>query len=134
MIHWNSSYEIGNRFIDSEHRILFDIASEFTANGIDSIAKFKEIYLELMLYAKFHFANEELMMKDIGYEDLANHVMSHRLIADEMRNLIAHPASLDELKANLDACLQRWISTHILREDMAYKQPLAEWRRSHLGM
>jgi len=134
MLQWNSSYEVGNRFIDSEHKILFEIANEFGTNEIDSLAKFKETYLELIQYTNLHFMNEELLMKDIGFAGAPNHSLSHRRILDEMRELVGHPSSLEELKSKLGNCLQHWITGHILREDMGYRPAYTEWKRKRLGL
>ena len=133
MLAWNQTYAIGNRFIDAEHRILFDIANELTSKGLDSVEKFKEVYLELLQYTNLHFQNEEMLLKEIGYSHLLGHSQSHREITNDMRNLVLQRHSLDELTMGLTGCLQHWIGNHILREDMAYRSSLAEWKHRRIG-
>ncbi|MEN9307268.1 MAG: hypothetical protein RL173_1200 [Fibrobacterota bacterium] len=134
MLQWNASYEVGNRFIDSEHKILFELANEIASKDIDTLAKFKEIYLELIQYTNLHFINEEQLMKDIGFSGFATHVLNHRMIIDQMRKLISQPSPLEELQTSLVSCLSHWITTHILREDMAYRPALVEWKKKRLGL
>lgn len=129
MLEWNKSYEIGNRFIDSEHKILFEIANDVSANGLDTIEAFKGMYLDLMQYMNLHFHNEEAVLKDIGYSHVATHQNSHHAIMEEMRQLVQHAGGLASVKVELEGCLQRWIVNHIVREDMAYKPFYLAWRK-----
>ena len=133
MLDWNKSYETGNRLIDAEHRILFEIANDVANHGLTSLDKFKETYLDLVQYATLHFASEETLQREIGYQAVASHQNSHRAIVEEMRAIITHQPTLASLSKELEGYLQRWIVNHILREDMAWKPVYVAWRAKRLG-
>ncbi len=119
---WDKKYETGNRFIDSEHMILFDIANELAETDFETPRDFKVKYLELIEYANLHFVSEERIMKTIGYVNLDVHHKIHQDIINEMTGLLCAKNSLITIHHNLVSLVTKWIITHILQEDMAYKQ------------
>jgi hemerythrin len=133
MLQWNNTYETGNRFIDSEHHLLFDIANQVAANAITSPERFKEFYLELMQYTHLHFASEEVLMKEIGYQNLLTHQQSHQTIMHEMQNLLTTARSMESIVHDLEAFMQKWLVNHIVREDMAWRPVYVAWKNARLG-
>lgn len=133
MLQWNNSYETGNRFIDSEHHLLFDIANQVASNAITSPEQFKEYYLELLLYTHLHFASEEVLLKDIGYQSLSSHQQSHQTIILEMQNLLSSGRNMEAIVHELEGFLQKWLVNHIVREDMAWRPTYVAWKNARLG-
>ena len=133
MIQWKSEYATGNRLIDAEHKVLFEIANEVVNNEMSSIAKFKEVYLELLQYTQMHFSSEEILLREIGYIQLASHQKNHVEIIQEMHNLLREHHSIAALHKELGACLQHWLINHILREDMAWRPVFQAWKETRIG-
>ena len=50
-----------------------------------------------------------------------------------MRSLVTHQSTLAGLHKELENYLQRWIVSHILREDMGWKPVYTAWRAKRLG-
>jgi hemerythrin-like metal-binding protein len=133
MLEWKLDYATGNRIIDAEHKILFEIANEFAGESKITLGKFKETYFDLIQYTTMHFSSEEAMLREIAYPSLATHQTSHARIIEEMKSLLGRSNNLDTLQKELERALQRWIVNHILREDMAYKPTMIDWREHRLG-
>jgi len=131
---WDKKYETGNRFIDSEHMILFEIANELAETDFSTPHDFKVKYLELIEYANLHFATEERIMKSIGYVNLDIHHKIHQGILSEMKSLVRTKASLVSIHHNLVSLVTKWIITHIIQEDMAYKPVYLQWQKKIIGL
>lgn len=79
MIKWNSRYELGNRRIDSEHRILFELIADFGEASKQGAAREKLVRIldEISKYAEYHFLCEENIMTDCQYPDQKEHARLH---------------------------------------------------------
>lgn len=127
MLEWKDQYIIGNRFIDSEHKILFEIANEVSSASAVSIPRLKEYFFELLQYTSMHFANEEMVMRDINYEALQSHQKSHADLIQAMKNLLVQYHTMGELQSHLEEFMNRWLVGHILREDLAWRPVYVAW-------
>lgn len=134
MLLWNKDFEIGNRFVDSEHKILVELANEIIDKNFDSILDFKRSYLELMEYTSFHFANEERMMREMNYAGLQEQQRQHEEIVHQMRSLLTETKSLGSLHSHLTVLLKKWVITHIEQEDRKLKEPYLRWKKERLRL
>ena len=126
---WQKKYEIGHRFIDLEHKVLFEIGNELADNDFTDVHQFKKIYLDLIEYSNLHFKNEETVMKNIGYVSLDIHHNVHQEILNEMKDLVKNTGSLKLVHRNLVSLVTKWIVNHIIQEDMQYKTVYQEWKK-----
>lgn len=133
MIQWKQEYATGNRLIDAEHKVLFEIANEVVNKESISIAQFKDLYLELLQYTQMHFCSEEILLREIGYIQLSTHQKNHLEIIQEMHILLRDNHTIASLQRELAACLQHWLINHILREDMAWRPVFQAWRAARIG-
>lgn len=134
MLLWQKDYEIGNRFVDSEHKILVDLANEIIDTNFESVMDFKKKYLELMEYTSFHFANEERMMREMHYIGLQDQQRQHEEIVFQMKNLLTESKSLESLHSHLTVLLRKWVIHHIETEDRKLREPYARWKNEKLGI
>ncbi len=115
---WHDAYSIGHEKIDSEHKRLFDIASEIYKYSNDSKMIIK-IVKELVLYTKFHFKNEEDFMRSIDFKNLEEHKKLHRKVITELNIVIKNINSkpIEESVHQLNTLVNKNILQHILIED-----------------
>lgn len=115
---WDDAYSIGHEKIDSEHKRLFEIASEINKYSNDSEMIIK-IVKELVRYTKFHFKNEEDFMRSICFENLEEHKKIHRDIVENLSMIIKNINSqpLEKIVEQLNIFINKNILQHILIED-----------------
>ena len=123
-VEWSDEYKTGNRDIDHEHWGLFalvnDLADKVEVGAADaSIA----VTIEALVgYVEAHFEREEEIMRKAGYPALETHLAAHRRLEssveffktyyDDTPEKFPYQDFLDFLKA--------WLTSHIMKEDMAY--------------
>jgi len=111
---WHDRLLIGEPTVDAQHkRLIAMIAGVSERAGHDDA-----VLLDAVLdYAATHFADEEHLMRRIGYPGLAAHVNSHKRLT---RILIAYHKEYLEGKRDLYAFknfMFSWVRDHIMDED-----------------
>ena len=125
---WRDEYALGRPEIDREHQALFRIAQELNAamsagHAQDELAA---IYARLVAYTRFHFANEEALMRSAGYSDLAQHAREHdRLTAKVARLEREFEEGSAAVTAETMEFLRRWLKHHILGADQKVAKHLS---------
>ncbi|GAB4171494.1 MAG: hemerythrin family protein [Calditrichia bacterium] len=125
---WTSKYSIGNPDIDKEHKHLFVLAEKLLLMNNQSVSRenLKSIILELRNYVETHFQHEEKFMGKIDYPHLEKHQKIHEEIVNEINQILLGAHSLKELSANLQGLMQKWISDHIIQEDLQIRDFLEQ--------
>ncbi len=118
IVYWDKAYCLGNEKIDSEHKRLFEIASEIPKYSEDSKMIMK-IVRELIKYTKIHFKNEEDFMSLIDYKKLEDHKQLHKELIDKLNEIIKDINSnpLEKTVIRLNKFVSKEILHHILVED-----------------
>ena len=119
MILWQDHYQIGHPRIDFEHRIFFDLISDFhlARTGGAPPDKLQRILEEVVLYAKFHFKSEENMMFDLGYPGLEAHRLMHRQLTERLGQQVVGANLGRYAPQELEAFLVDWFVHHVTEED-----------------
>ena len=123
---WDERWNTGSDSVDKEHKRLFAMFSvlqdawdcRFGESVINGIIK------EMTDYCDTHFENEEVLMAEIGYPDLAHHRQTHEDIkkqVSELREEFLNAEDHFSLSAKLGGFLQTWLIQHILDEDQKIK-------------
>jgi len=120
---WNSSYSVGVTQIDSQHRHIVGLL-----NGMHDVmsrgAKPNEVAAlaqDLMDYTCYHFAAEEKLMEQAGYEGLAAHREKHAAMKAEVeRFLAAARTGGASVPIKLMNFLKSWLAKHINGTDKEY--------------
>jgi diguanylate cyclase (GGDEF)-like protein/hemerythrin-like metal-binding protein len=120
---WRGEWESGNRLIDEEHRLLLDLANELLDLTLSRSekAQVKALVERLFDHIDTHFADEERVLAELGYPDLAAHRQIHM-------NLAAEAAAMrDRFRADAaDAItffsfmVDKVIVGHLLAEDIRF--------------
>jgi hemerythrin len=95
-------------------------------SGSNDQEKLRNIFNQLTKYTKSHFENEEKIMRNAKFPLLERHVSIHQeLLAqvDAQRKKIENG---EDIVISLYHFLRRWLTNHILEEDMKYKNYISE--------
>ena len=128
LITWGSALEVGNKDIDSQHKVLVDLVNGL--NDAMTQGKGKEILgkllKELIDYTVSHFAMEERLMQTHAYPDRDKHMKEHTDLKATVTKLQGEFASGKvTITLQVMSFLKEWLSNHILKTDKALGTYLA---------
>jgi two-component system NtrC family sensor kinase len=123
---WNEQYATGIAEVDEQHRQLVNLINqigEICAMEGD-VQKAMPILAELERYTRYHFSNEEKLMREFALDaaHIANHSKAHEHFRQQMAKaagIIADsPDTSIKLLTHLLEYLTNWLVHHILGTDM----------------
>lgn len=119
-VHWRDEFSVGVASIDHEHRELIDLINtifeHFDGGDVDSVAdELGETYARISA----HFALEEQMMRELGYDQLPDHKTDHEGLLDEIREIMDafDAGTYEQNKAAFADRLQHWFVDHFKTKD-----------------
>jgi len=122
LLHWEDRYSVGVAAVDHEHRELIELinrlyAEATTQGSRDAIVDF---FGDLFKAISSHFALEERLMRERGYDQLTQHKNDHERLLDELRDIMEDFEAnerIDEkmLAGRLDAWFSRHFESHDAR-------------------
>ncbi len=125
---WDEGVSVGIEAIDDEHKQIFTVIAKLTSvkPGEISTSEIETVFTELSHYVSVHFANEEALLEQITYPELAEHKKKHRDFIDKLQLLKQQWLKEDSLVTSekITMLLHQWIVNHILIEDLGYAQAL----------
>lgn len=125
---WTEDMSVGVEQLDDHHRRLIDLANQLgtaiAANNTEHVTG--AVLGELVRYVYYHFGEEERLMEEVGYADLATHRKHHRAMAEHVRGLENRYNNDPDtvITADLHSFLADWLVNHIRSEDRLYKAAL----------
>lgn len=134
VIQWTRELSVGVEQLDDHHRRLIDLTNQLGAAiaARDTEHVTGAVLGELIRYVYYHFGEEERLMEEAGYAELAAHRQHHRAMAEHVRGLEDRynndPGAV--ICADLHCFLADWLVNHIRSEDMQYKAALTAPRVS----
>ena len=114
-IEWKDSYRIGDEAIDRQHQELFELANAMFA-ATEKPAQLLGA-MKLFKHVREHFADEEALMKMVGFPGYKAHVESHNRI---LKNLgeVSHAIGKDAMDPKVVVeFLTDWGLKHIPQDD-----------------
>ena len=120
LIEWKDEYCLGIASVDVEHRDLIEYINDLHAvmqKGATQeqvVAALGEIFAQISA----HFALEEKLMREVGYDARHEHKEDHEELLDEIRDImdrVEDDGSFDE--ARLSSELEAWFSEHFRTHD-----------------
>jgi hemerythrin len=120
---WTDKYSVHDSDIDEQHMMLFELIASIAE--IDRSDFSKELYEDyitaLIKYTQSHFTSEELHMQTACYPDFDRHKQLHGYFIDYANSLADNidKARYEDM-AEIAKFLEKWITQHILIEDMKY--------------
>jgi len=123
IIQWNDSFSVKVAAMDKEHRKLVDMINALNdamekGKGKDIVAK---IIDGLLAYAKTHFADEEKLMAQYAFPELASQADMHAKFAEKVIEYKKqHDGGNILLSLSVVKFMSNWLRSHIQVEDKKY--------------
>jgi hemerythrin len=122
---WKDAFSVGIEKIDNQHKYLFAIINKFIESldsEDDDAEQVSKILNEMAVYAREHFTDEEKLMQEHGYPGLEPHKWQHAFFIDMTSELVTQFMQSQEKTAdNIADFLGLWLTGHILKTDMKYR-------------
>lgn len=121
-LNWTDDFEIGMKEIDEEHRKIIEEYGKLYSKMKDGVGHdyYQELLAFLVEYVSTHFAHEEKLQEEIGYDKCVEHKKIHdnfKLYVNEMiENNKDNPATDKEL-IRINLFIKDWLIHHILIMD-----------------
>jgi hemerythrin len=124
---WDQSYSVKVSQCDEDHKKLFALLNALhdamkAGKGSQVIEK---VIDDLASYTKYHFSQEEMLLRQTNYSDIVSHQAQHRIfvkkVEDFQKNL--KTGNLAQSIA-IAGFLTDWLATHIKRTDRKYSAHL----------
>ncbi|MCU7959266.1 MAG: bacteriohemerythrin [gamma proteobacterium symbiont of Bathyaustriella thionipta] len=120
-IEWSDEMKIGIAVIDGQHRRIFDYIKQLEgveeSNRRETVAEVIELMLD---YTLSHFAFEEALMEEAGYEYLEVHRGTHQAFSRQINALKQRFGSGDDVAQDVSDMLHAWLTNHIMDDDKSY--------------
>ena len=120
-IAWTADLDTGIEVIDNQHRRIVDYINQL-GDAIEQLDRVPvgRVLNELVDYTVSHFAFEESLQEEAGYELAEPHKGVHdRFVKRVARYQDRHNAG-EDIARELHGMLSTWLVHHIKRDDMAY--------------
>lgn len=118
---WGQVLSVEVDEIDEDHHKLiniFNILNHSVTEG-ESPDYLVAVLEELVNCAVWHFSHEERLMLKYGYQRMEEHKAIHRELIKSVKELQQRILQADKTMADEDIeFLERWLTEHILTEDM----------------
>ncbi len=123
LVEWRAEFSVGVLAVDHEHRELIDIINAAHAKlGVAGAQHLVADFLgEIHARISAHFALEEKLMREQGYDKYEDHKADHERLLDEIRDIMDEyegRVGLDE-KA-FGARLRVWFIEHFRTKDARF--------------
>lgn len=126
---WSNNLSVKIQSIDNQHRKLVNIINELhdamkTGKAASII---NDVLGRLVNYTKEHFAFEERLFSQFGYPAATIHKHQHDALVKQVEDLVRKAdAGALGLGITLFDFLKKWLTEHIMKDDMAYSGFLVE--------
>ena len=117
-IKWDDSYCVNDPHLDKQHKHLFDLVNSVPEELQRTPAR--QVVLQLFAYTSEHFEDEERMMKEIEYPDIARHKELHANLLSQLSQIARHNFPDDQSLIEFKKFASDWLSEHVLEADMNY--------------
>jgi hemerythrin len=123
---WSQTMSVNNDAIDGHHKKLIQLFNEvgmlIELDQKTPLFSTIKVVSELNVYAIFHFREEERLMEQGDYPELAEHKKLHEAFIEKLNHFKEGYMKSDPLvNYELFDFLSRWIVDHIMTEDMKYE-------------
>jgi hemerythrin-like metal-binding protein/PAS domain S-box-containing protein len=120
---WRDEFSVKISSIDDQHKELFNLIGKLAkaTRGNEESELVNLVLTELVRYAEFHFKYEEDLFQKYNYPEAENHTKIHSYFKDSVENFKKVAESeRQHLPTKIINFLYKWLTVHILKEDMAY--------------
>lgn len=129
-LEWSAQFDTGIDIIDSQHKRIVNYINQLDefriVHPLRPDPEVGRVINELVDYTMSHFAFEESLMADAGYDFLNAHKNVHANFTkriEEFKNRYAHG---ENIAYELNGLLTSWLGNHIVNEDANYVPAVKE--------
>jgi len=120
-ISWTPELDTGIDVIDQQHRRIVDFINDLEAAQVmKDRNKIKDVINDCVDYTLSHFAFEESLQEEAGYQYCKPHKKVHELFTRKVSEYQERMLLGDDVSEELHAMLARWLVNHIKRDDADY--------------
>lgn len=120
-ITWTEELETGIAVIDGQHRRILDYINDLlAADGATDNVVTGRIISDLVDYTYSHFAFEEALMEEAGYDSLPIHRKTHEAFCNRINDFKERAAAGEPVADDLAELLRTWLLRHIMSDDKSY--------------
>lgn len=122
---WDQRFVTGIDVIDEQHHRLVDITNRLgdvmVAGDAISEGRMQVLFFELSSYAREHFHDEEVLMREAGLDarHIETHTSHHRQFVEQLAMMWRTRGAMQNPTETLHGFLAAWLAFHILGEDKA---------------
>lgn len=128
MFVWSERFDVGVDLINDQHKKLIELINSLSDKMLQGKSSeiLGEVLKEIVNYGIYHFDSEEELLLKYGYEETEAHMKDHASFKKNITSLVeeydagSYRVSIDTLQF-----LKDWITIHILKTDMKYKDFLS---------
>lgn len=120
LLQWKKEYSVGIDAVDHEHQELIELINRLydTATSGKSREAVLAFFGDLFKGISAHFALEERIMRERGYDQVIAHKQDHERLLDELRDIMDDFEEGEELSdLSLAESLDAWFSRHFETHD-----------------
>jgi hemerythrin-like metal-binding protein len=120
-VEWNDAFSIGISEIDDQHKKFFELLDKsysliFQGNSQSALSQLLD---ELIAYSKYHFAEEEELMRKHNYVNLDQHILKHsnftnKILSYKIEIIREHKY----MSVDIFDFIRNWLLDHILETDI----------------
>ena len=125
---WQDDLNTGIQVIDDQHRRIVDMINLLhQAQARDgSRAEVGAVLNELVDYTLSHFAFEEALLEEAGYEFTRPHKRVHEIFTARVSDYNLRFRAGEDITEELIGMLSRWLFNHIRSDDAGYVQAVKD--------
>ena len=117
---WKKEYELNHELFDNQTRKFLEIINlmkELVTSRVDNIG-ISEVFFQLTHYFERYMLQEEIYLKELGYDKLGHHYIAHR---EFMEKIIAFRVGFENGDKNFSSdmyeYLEKWFDDHMMVDD-----------------
>lgn len=120
---WDQRFVTGIDIVDEQHHRLVDITNRLgdvmLAGDAMSEGRMQGLFFELSSYAREHFHDEEMLMREAGLDarHVETHASHHRQFVEQLATMWRARGAMTNPAETLHGFLAAWLAFHILGED-----------------
>ena len=120
-IEWTEEFATGINVIDGQHKRIIHYINQLTdAQNLKEPELVGEVLVNLIDYTLSHFAFEESLMDEAGYNAAAIHKQTHDAFRDKINGYQEKYKAGEDVAGELFQLLNIWLMDHIADDDSSY--------------
>ncbi len=119
-IEWTTELEVGIHVIDAQHRRIVEYINTLVDHDQEEDETLSLLINSLVDYTYSHFAFEEALMEEAGYEFLNVHQRTHEAFTTRVAEMHERFKQGEDISQEIGDLLQTWLINHIMEDDQSY--------------